>query len=233
MNEIVKTILAWSEVWGILIPLTILILYKIKDRELKPVVLYIWVAAFLNIISRIIAELRKAKLHYHLPDFLQSNLLFYNLNSVGRVVLFTWFITNTKLLQRFRLLRLIIPVYIVLVLINFTFLEPVLTFSTKMYILEGILLLALCISFFLYSIKDESDIIWMDHPAFIVAAGVSLYEAISFFVFLFFDVISNHMENFGRTTMRIFSISYVILCILLAIVLFRARENDERKKGLT
>ncbi len=233
MNEIVKTILVWSEVWGILIPLTILILYKVKDRELKPVVLYVWIAAFLNIISRIIIELRKAKLHHHLPDFLQSNHLFYSINSVGRVVLFTWFISNIKLLKPFRLRWFIIPVYILLVLINFIFFQPVTTFSTRLYAVESILLLVLCISFFLYSIKDESDTIWMDHPAFIVAAGVSLYEAINFFVFLFYDVISEHMEDFGRTTMRIFSISYVILCILLAIVLFRAREKVERKKGLT
>ncbi|MEQ1675405.1 MAG: hypothetical protein ABL876_01815, partial [Chitinophagaceae bacterium] len=170
-----KTILAWSEVWGILIPLTILILYKVKDRELKPVVLYVWIAVFLNIAGRIFAELWKAKLLHNMPSFLQNNLLFYNLHSVARVLLFTWFITNTKLLQPFRLLRIIIPVYALLVLINFIFFEPVSTFSTRLYAVESILLLVLCISFFLYSIKDESDTIWMDHPAFIVATGVSLY----------------------------------------------------------
>jgi hypothetical protein len=229
MNAIWENVIKWSEVWGILIPLAIIIRHRIKTTEMRPVILYVWIAAVLNIISITVAVFYK-----DVPAWLPKNPILYNIHTVARVILFSWFIINTKLLKAFWLFKMVIPVYVLFVLFNFVvLLDSPFSFNSKLPPAESIILLSLCISFFLYSIKDDSDTIWMEQPAFIVCTGVSLYEAISFFVFLFFDALSKDNYEFGIVTMKIFSISYVALCILLAVALLRSHRQTKKINVVT
>lgn len=222
----------WSEVWALFIPLTIIILYKIKTSEFRTIVFYVWTAVPISLI----ANAQAAIIHYGdktmLPDFLQTNHILYNVHSIIRVLLFGWLITNIRLMKEYILPRIAIPLYIILLIANFSFRGSIWSFDPFVFVLEGLLLLTLCLSFFFLSIKDNSETIWMDEPVFIICAGISLYEAINFFIFLFFDALQIKNPSFGRVTMEIFSVSYIILCILLAIMLFRLVRYPVQKRKL-
>lgn len=224
----------WAEVWALFIPLAIVIFYKIRTAEFRTIILYVWIAVPISLI----ANTQAAITHYGdktmLPDFLQTNHIFYNIHSIIRVLLFGWLITNISLMKEYILPRIITPVYIILLIVNFSFRGSIWSFDPFLFVLEGLLLLTLCLSFFFLSIKDDSETIWMDEPVFIICAGISLYEAINFFIFLFFDALVIKNPSFGRVTMEIFSVSYIILCIILAIILFRIAKypTQERKINL-
>jgi hypothetical protein len=233
MNTFLFNVLQWAEVWAIFIPLPIILRYKIKSKEMRPVILYVLVAIFLNTASQILTELYKAKLLVSMPRFLQDNLTIYNLNTFIRVILLGWFIINTRLLKPNRIFKYILLIYIVLVVYNFISRQKPYDLSAILYVTESVLLLAFCVSFFLYSIKDESDIIWMEQTEFIICSGISLYEALNFFSFLFYDAIKEKNEAFGYMTMKIFSITYVILCILIAVALYRNKEQSTKLNSVT
>lgn len=217
-------IIRWSELWALLIPLTILRKYRVSNPELKPIILYLWVALPLNFLSLSISEFSD-----YIPAFLKNNNLFYNIHSVIRVVLFGTYISHTGLLKQQKLFRFVLPVYLLLALLYFCLRKSPLDFSFEIYCIESVTMLGLCISYFLLSIRDESDTIWMDQTSFLLCAGISFYESMTFFVFLFFDALLRISMSFGETTMMIFSGAYSILCIIIAIALFRSKQKPSQK----
>lgn len=217
-------IIRWSELWALLIPLTILRMYRTSHPELKPIILYLWIALPLNFLSLTISEFSQ-----YIPSFLKNNNIFYNVHSVIRVILFGTYITRTGLLKSRKFFRFVLPVYFLLALIYFWFRKSPLDFSFEIYCIESVTLLGLCISYFLLSIKDESDTIWMDDTSFLLCTGISFYESITFFVFLFFDALWRINKSFGETTMMIFSGAYAILCIIIAIALSRSKQRTIQK----
>lgn len=223
-----KTIIVWSEVWGLLIPLAIFLLSKIKKPGLKPVIIYVIIALLLNCIGRGISLMNKAEMAHKLPYFLQKNHLIYNLNSIFRVLLFGWLIIESDLLKKHSFLKYLLPVYILFVIVNFWQWENILSIGTILNAVESTLLLGLCIYFFLQVIKDDSEKKWVEEPVFLVCIGVSLYETVNFFIFLFFHVIAVKDQNFGVFTMKIFSITFIILCILLALALSKNNRSGEK-----
>lgn len=221
MDKIIANVLMWSEVWALLIPLTIIIIFRIKGAAMRPVILYAGIAIALNLAATLISVYRNS-----LPSSLQNNNILYNLNSLARVLLFSWYILSLKLIRSSWLSKIVLPVYIIFLLINFIFLESPLLLSSRLLSAESIVLLVLCLFFFIRSMQDESDINWLKHPSFLICIGISLYEAINFFIFLFFyPLLENNLE-FGMLTMKIFSVSYIILCILLALALRRSHKQQ-------
>lgn len=221
MHYIIGRILQWSEVWSLLIPLTIIFVYRTRVPGMRLVVLYICIAFVLNLAATLISVYRLS-----LPSSLDNNNILYNLHSFTRVLLFSWYILSLKLIRPSWLPKIILPVYILFVLINFIFFEHPLFLSSRLFSAESIVLLVLCLLFFISSMRDESEINWLRHPSFLVCTGISLYEAITFFIFLFFYPLIEKNREFGMLTMRIFSVSYIILCLLLALALYRSRKKQ-------
>ena len=73
--------------------------------------------------------------------------------------------------------------------------------------------------------QDESETNWLKHPSFLVCTGICLYEATSFFIFLFFYPLVEKNWEFADLTMSIHNVMYVTMCVLLAIALFRYRKK--------
>src|SRR5687768_13652587 len=94
--EVLKEIRDWSEVWGLLIPIFVLLVHKnlYTDNYLKPVVLYIWIALLLNVMIDVIW---KFKIILNLPEWLRTNNYLYNIHSIVRFMCFSWFF---RLLQQ-------------------------------------------------------------------------------------------------------------------------------------
>src|ERR1700741_3192173 len=87
---------AWSEVWALLIPLTIF-LFKRKSITgiLKPVVYYLFVALVLNFIADFIWRFQSPT-RLNLPEWLQNNIPVYHIHSIVRLILFAWFFNLLK-----------------------------------------------------------------------------------------------------------------------------------------
>lgn len=187
---------------------------------MRPVIIYVITGLILNLVAILISIYRLS-----LPDFLQNNNILYNLHSVLRVILLGWYINSLQLIRLSWLSKFILPVYLLFVVVNFIFWENPLFLSTRLLSAESIVLLILCLFFLISSMRDDSDTNWLKHPSFLICIGLCFYEAVNFFIFLFFYPLLENNLQFGMLTMKIFSVSYIIFCILLALSLYRSRKD--------
>jgi hypothetical protein len=165
-----------------------------------------------------------------MPSFLKNNNVLYNIHSVMRVCLFGWYILSVHSKSYSLLSKIISVTYILFVIINFLFYESVWFFSSRLFSAESIVLLALCISFFIRSIKDESSTDWIKHPSFIICAGLGFYETTNFFIFLFFYPLLESDREFGKLTWTIHNFSFVIFCTMIAVGILRSHHNGNFAK---
>lgn len=216
-----QIILDWSEVWALLIPLTIILMYRPKGPKTGWLVLYVVVGLLLNTISTVIAQF-----YDQMPSWLKNNNIFYNIHSVVRVLLFSLYIISVKPYKYPHVLRGILWAYLVFVIINFSFIEPLLFLSPNLFAAESIVLLIMCLFYFFRTILDETETHW---PSFMACIGICFYEVITFFVFLFFNIVSYSTDPkdraFARSLLLIYAISFIILCILLAFSLYKGRNK--------
>src|SRR5260221_14478678 len=117
-----KEILDWSEVWAPLIPLAILISRKQKSVWRRPMLWYLVIAILLSIIADVIWQRR----HLGIDGWLQNhfyffyedggqtfkNNLLYNLQSIFRFLLFSWFFQYMG--KIFRQLNRIVPAFFII-----------------------------------------------------------------------------------------------------------------------
>ncbi len=225
MSDILKNLNRWSEVWSFLIPLTILFIFRPKGKQIRPLILYICIGFLLTLISTILYIY-----HKEMPPFLKNNNILYNLNSIARVIFFSWYIFLIRATGNLYLFKILLTLYLIFTVINFIFFENPLFLSDRLHTIESIILIMLCTFFFLRIIQDESDTDWLKHPSFLICAGIGFYEVIALFIFLFFDLLSIKDKQFGEVTMTIRKMSFLVLSLFLGISLILvARENRKLK----
>ena len=217
--EIIKTIRNWSEVWALLIPLIIILRSKSGIPHMRPIVLYVWVALVLNTISTTMFVYWRS-----LPSYLQNNNIFYNLHTFLRVICFGFYIYTVRKHRYSFIYKILIIVYIFFVISDFIFFESILTFSTRVFSAESIVLLIFCLSFFVRSIQDDSEINWLKHPAFLICAGISFYEAVNFFIFLLFYPLSADL-SFISAMWTVHNFTFVLLCIMIALAIYSSNKK--------
>jgi hypothetical protein len=210
--SLLDSILNWSEVWALLIPLLFLIIYKKDNKELTPLKWYVVIGLILNTVSTI-----SFIYNPQMPSYLKNNNIFYNLHSLARVLFFSWYILLISPKQHRYLCRMLVTGYLIFVVVNFIFFENPLFFSTRVFAAESVVLLFLGISFMLRSMQDETITNWTGHPSFLVCSGIVLYEAATFFIFLFILPLAVKDPQFGLLMLKVYKICFIILCILLAI----------------
>ncbi len=218
-------LLNWSEVWALLIPLIVMLVFKPKGPDLKWLSLYTVSAFILNFLAVFVIE------YYDLvPSWMniRGNNIYYNLHSLVMVIFFSLYIIQTWKYRHTIILKIILAVYLVLVLCNFAFREPPYKLSTLHFTAGSIVLMAFCLLYFFHTILEEGQTNRLKHPSFMVCAAVCLYQAITFFIFLFiypmFDNAPGKDYSFAMLMMRIYQASFVVFCILLAIALYRSRK---------
>jgi hypothetical protein len=163
-----------------------------------------------------------------LPSWINNNNnILYNIHSFVRVILISWYIIMVRQYKYPVILKTTLAAYILWVFINFAFIEPSYFLSTRLFAAESIVLLILCLNYFFRSIHDEGPTNWLKHSSFLVCAGVSFYEVITFFIFLFFYPLSQKDVQFFVVTMRIYSITFIVFCILLALALHRSSKEKQ------
>ena len=220
-----NTILNWSEVWALLIPLAIYLLYRPTDNSSQILGWYLFVAIILNGLSTTSFVFNES-----MPAFLKNNNIFYNTHSIARVIFFSWFIQKITPKQFSFINKILLPGYLIFAVVNFIFFENILFFSSRLFAAESVVLLFLCIAYFLRSIQDETVVNWTSHPSFLVCTGIVIYEAITFFIFLFILPLADRDPEFGLLSLKIYKMTFVLLCTLIAIAFYRSKQIELKGK---
>jgi hypothetical protein len=215
-------LLAWSEIWAPLIPLAIIIFFYTRTPLIYPLVLYVIIALILNILSTLISLYIN-----HMPSFIKSNSFIYHIHSVARVILFSWYISKVKIIRSVLFQRSILILYLLTAsVLIFTY--PYELLSSYLFAAESITLLLLCILFFINLMYEDSRTNWVRHPAFFMIAGIIQFEIILFFTFSFLQFFSD--EEFAWGALKTYSISFIILCIIIAITIYRSSGEKKQTK---
>ena len=212
MMDFFQLLLDWSEAWAPLIPLTYYLFHRNQPSFLTPVIIYIFVAFFINVTGNIISDFKS-----YLPTWMQSNNPLYNIHSIIRFICFGFFfiMLDQKLFIKLRNVLTILSVLIIV--INFILLEDFGNpnhLSSNLLTIEAYLLLIYCLMFYLAKLRDEeSDI--TSGPDFWVVTGLSIYVVINFFVFLFYVPMINQDDLLAERIWNIHNIAYILLCIFI------------------
>ena len=218
MEKLFHKMLDWSEVWAPLIPLAFIIVRKNKPAYLRPVWIFVYSSFVLNICIILIWRF-KIKWGLHEGDFLWSNNFIYNLLSMIRLLLFAWFFN--LLGQRFmhRVKAMIPFAFLLFVLINFVFFEDFFyqqSFSSRLLSTEAALLLFYCLQYFIFLVLEDKATGLIRQKGFWVVSGLSIYVAVNFFIFLFYEYLSYAFQDFAISIWDIHNIVFILLCICIA-----------------
>lgn len=228
MDNILHRILAWSEVWALLIPLTILVWKKDRTPYLRPVRIYLWVTLVLNIGIDLISNFKK-EWGLKQGDFFWNNNFIYNIHSVFRFLMFAWFFNLLR--QRFmhRVKIIIAFAFLAFVLVNFIFFENFIPrnmeiFSSRLLSTEAALLLFYCLQYFIYLMIEDKTTGVSRQRGFWVVTGLSIYVAVNFFIFLFYSYLSDVKRGFATNIWDVHNIVFILLCILIAKQFYQKNE---------
>lgn len=221
MPDLLDDIITSSEVLALLIPLTVILVHRPQGPGVPFLKLYVIIAFVVNLATTILWLF-----HHQMPDWLQNNNILYNIHSVTRASFIGLYLTQVRSYRYAWFNKSVLALYWIFCIVNFILLESPFYLSTNIFSAESITLLLIGLSYFLESIQDDSDINWLKHPSFLVCSGVVFYEAITFFIFLFFYPLYYKDNAFSLATMRIYTLTFVILCILLGMALYRSRSQQ-------
>lgn len=216
----------WSEVWAFFIPLAIILIRK-KDipEQFAPIKYYVIAGLIINFFSTTMFVFHKT-----LPSYLSNNNILYNIHSVARVLLFCWFLRKSSMFYSDKLFRLVLPLYFIFILVNFIFFASPLNFSTPLFIAETIVLIIFSTSYFYHAILND-DAAREDRPTFLINSGLLIFEAINFFIYLFYGPIGQNLSiELKRLIWTIHNFSLVAFCIVIAIALNKA-SNKKNEAG--
>jgi hypothetical protein len=226
----INVILDWAEVWALLIPLAVILMHKPKGRHIRFIVWYVIAGFILNFTATFVLEY-----YYLMPSWMYidnrvNNNILYNLHSLIRVLFLGWYIMKVRPYKFPLLLKVLFTAYLIFTVANFAFYESPFYLSTRLFSAESIVLLLICLFYFFRSIQDESQVNWLRHSSFLVCMGVCIYEAITFFIFLFFYPLhdkdsASANTAFAEATMRLYTVMYIALCILLAFAMHKSRKE--------
>ena len=209
-------ILDLSEVWALLIPLVVLAFNRKQPSVLKPVIVYLFLALVLNIISDGIMLYNSGK---KLNEMLSNNP-YYNLHSIIRFACFCIFFLKLEQSYFTKIKRLIPALWLLFFIINFTFIENTGLFnfmhlSGNLLSAEAYFLLVYCMLYYLSQLRDDVATL-RSEKVFWVITGLAIYVVINFFVFLFYIPMLDENIDLATSMWDIHNIAYIILCILIA-----------------
>ena len=236
--NIFRTIFDWSEVWALFIPLIILLVYKPKRGWVTPVKWYLITVLFLNICIDFIWYVNKHE-WFGVSNAKKNewnNNIFYNLNSIARLLFFSWFFSIQGLGLK-KIARIIPVVFVCAVIIfyiikkdGFNYFDPAYAsiFYISSYLLatEAGLLLFYCLWYTNKILREDKPAFSSSNPPFWVVGGLTIYTSVNFFIFLFYDYLNTILyEDFLVDIWDVHNSLFIILCICIAIGLYHERNK--------
>ena len=213
MSKVFFRILDWSEVWSLIMPLFVLMFKRKQPAFMKPVIVYLFTAFFLNLSADFIGDYK-----IFLPGWLQSNNPIYNIHSLVRFACFSYFFLLLKQ-PFFIFIKKILPVVsLAFVIINFTFSEYFFYdahLSGNLLAMEAFLLLIYCMLYYLSQLKSEVQGL-RDSKDFWTVTGLSIYVVINFFVFLFYVPMLTEKSDLAVNMWNVHNVAYILLCLFIS-----------------
>lgn len=222
MSRFFHTVLNWSEVWAVLIPLLVFLRYRRQPLALGPVVIYLCLALLLNLFGDIIIVYKK-----HFPEWLQSNNPLYNFHSLVRFACFSYFFILLKQPSFTGIKKLLPLLSLVFILVNFTLFEDFFYpqhLSGNLLSVEAYLLLVYCMLYYLSQLKAEVEEITKPFD-FWIATGLSIYVVVNFFVFLFYVPMIDEDIDLAIQIWDVHNVAYIILCLFIAKAFYVSPAN--------
>ena len=217
-----KLLLDWSEVWALLIPIGVYWFRRQQPGYMRPIIIYLFLAAFLNLFAEVMGFLA---LKYRPPvsAWWYSNHPFYNAQIPIRFLFFLLFFYALN-----KVYRLWVWVAFVLFLMGMFALEiftneSVLSrtnINVMLQVIAAFLLMLLCIFFYLRVLSTR-----MEQPfqskSFYQVTAIAVYCILTLFVFLFYE----DVEASGKPSdlMKFWDYHngpFIISCIFTEIALY-------------
>ncbi len=226
MAELLRKIFDWSEVWALFIPLTVLLIYKPKSIWVVPVKWYLIIALTLNICIDFIWYVNMYDLFDSRKGDRWNNNIFYNFQSIVRLFFFSWFFSTQG--KQFKQITRIIPVIFLTGTFIFFALSGKSIFIISSYLMatEAGFLLIYCLWFTNKTIRDDKPAFYTTHPPLWVVGGLTLYTAVNFFIFLFYNYLMYHsqkLKEYAASVWDIHNILFILLCTSIAIAFYNER----------
>jgi len=231
MGEFLKEILDWSEVWATLIPLIVYIWVKPKAKWVRPILIYLVLALLLSIIIDLTWKSRDLGIENWVKETfwwlyrgeLLYTLIFYNINSFLRLLLFTWFFYLVNPLYK-KTYTIVAALFLLGVIINFTFSENIVTsFSSRLFTIEAAIILFYCLLYY-YTVNMNDEIKSpLALPPFWVVMGLTLYTSTNFLIFLFYNYLISAEKNYAISIWNLHNLIYIVLMIFIAVAFKKAK----------
>jgi len=234
--SIFRTIFDWSEVWALLIPLAILLVYKPKRDWIIPVKWYLFTVLLLNLCIDFIWYVNKEE-WFGVSDAKENwwnNNIFYNLNSFARLLFFSWFFSMQRIGLK-KMARIIPIAFLGAVIIFFSIKKDgfnyhvegsVFYISSYLLATEAGLLLFYCLWYTNKILREDKPTFSSSNPPFWVVGGLTIFTSVNFFIFLFYDYLDTKLhEDFLLDTWDLHNSLFIILCICIAIGLYNERNK--------
>jgi hypothetical protein len=225
IGNYLQAVLDWSEVWALLIPLGVLLFRHQQPPFLKPVIVYVCVALFLNLCGNIIADYKK-----YFPHWLQSNNPIYNVHSLIRFACFAAFFLALKQPYYTSIRRVVSLLLLCFILVNFLVSENFFFtghLSGNLLSAEAYALLIYCLLFYLSQLKDEKESI-TSGADFWVATGLCIYVVINFFVFLFYVPMIDQNPDLADNMWSVHNVAYILLSFFIAKAFYVSTRPEHR-----
>lgn len=224
MREFLKRLLDWSEVWAPMIPLFVLYFRRNQPGFMKPVIIYLSFAFFINLAGDCIDIFK----HY-MPAWLYSNIILYNIHSIVRFICFSYFFMAIGQASFRRLKQIVLPLIALLVFVtNFTFEENFWNLDHlggNLLTEEAYLLLIYCMLYYLGKLRNDEDDV-ASGPDFWVVTGLSIYVVVNFFVFLFYLPMLDSDVKLAMNIWNVHNIAYIILCIFITKAFYEPAQHQ-------
>lgn len=213
MHNLINQILDWSEVWALAIPLAVMLWSKKNPAAAKPMAVYVCVALVINFLQDYIW---KNHLVFSFSSRKGDNAVFYNIHSIIRFLLFSWFFIQITqpFLQQFK--KMIFLAIIMIILVSYIFFESFLKFSGPMLAIEAGGILFYCLLFYINLLMLDDETAYKKDAAFWLITGISIYMVINFPLFLFYNALSEKFKAFAVDIWDLHNVTYCLLCIFMA-----------------
>jgi len=222
MFSIADKILSWSEVWALLLPLSILIFHRTQPTSLKPVIVYLCLALAINLMIDIVMSMNVGT-----SVFTASNNPYYNLHSIVRFTCFAVYFIKMPHQHYSKIKWFLVFVFIVFVIVNFIFFENFFNydyFSEGLLTTESFLLLVFCMIYYLAELRYEKGEVFKG-PDFWIVTGLAVYVVVNFFVFLFYLPMIEENRDLAINIWNVHNIAFIIFCIFVARAFYVPSRN--------
>lgn len=219
-----ETVLDWSEVWSLLIPISIVLERKQQPAINRPIIVYVVLAFLINLACNIIW---KWGLLTH--DNIPYNGFLYNIHSIIRFFLFDFYFSKLHKNHSPAFSKVIRIVYGLFIVINFGFYEKFYDysspFSSLLLSIEAVLLLVLCLQYYFYKFSREEES-RVAQPDFWIVTGLSIYVTLNFFIFLLYERLSRYSSEFAIQLWNVHNLSYIVLNLFLAKAFYESQHRQ-------